>query len=324
MLQHRLDLLLVVGRLNHIGRHHQQAARRHRRLRVVALIEAAARHRHDARLFVGEIDLIVRPRPLGRRLRRLAAGLLARGRRLGRARRELGLMLGLLARVALLGARFDLRPRLGDLAQALLAPRQFVGDRHAVGNVRRIRRFGLGHQIGHFGLQLRLDLARMLIRQRAVPAGVGVDLRAVERHRAHLQHAHLARQQQHLNEQRLDLLEKPSPERRDRVVVGMIVGRDEAERHRVIGRPLQLAARKHARRIAVNQNAQQHARVIRRRAGAAIAPAHRAQVEPVDHLHHEARQMLSGSHSSTDGGSRNPVSRSIGRKLVITLASRGK
>ena len=125
-----------------------------------------------------------------------------------------------------------------------------------------------------------------------MPAGVGVDLRAVERNRAHLQHAHLARQQQNLNEQRLDLFEKPPPECGNRVVVGMIVGRDEAKRHRIIGRPLQLAARKHPRRIAVNQNAEKHARMIGRRSRTAITPAHRAKVEPVDHLHNEARQMF--------------------------------
>ena len=200
-------------------------------------------------------------------------------------------MLRLLARMAFLGARFDLHTRFGDLTQTLLAPRQFVGNRHAIGNVRRVRRLGFGHEIGDFRLQLRLDLARMFIGKRAVPAGVGVDFRAVEPDRPHFQHAHLASQQQHLNEQPLDLLEKPPPERRDRVVVGMIVGRDKTERHRVIGRPLQLAARKHACRITINQNAQQHSRMIRRRAGAAITAAHRAKVEPVDHLHNEASQM---------------------------------
>ena len=40
-------------------------------------------------------------------------------------------------------------------------------------------------------------------------AGIGVDFRAVQRDRAHLEQAHLARQQQDLNEQRLDLLLKP-------------------------------------------------------------------------------------------------------------------
>ncbi len=51
-------LLLVVRGLNNIGGNHQKAALRHRSLRVVALLEAAAGYRHDARLFVGEIDLI--------------------------------------------------------------------------------------------------------------------------------------------------------------------------------------------------------------------------------------------------------------------------
>ena len=151
---------------------------------------------------------------------------------------------------------------------------------------------GFGHQPGDLRLQLRLDLARVFIRQRAVPAGVGMDFRAVEPDRPHVQHAHLARQQQHLNEQPLDLLEKSSPERRNRVMVGMIVSRYEAERHRVIGRPLQLAARKYARRIAINKNAQQHSRMIRRRSRAAITAAHRAKVEPLDHIHNETRQML--------------------------------
>lgn len=201
-------------------------------------------------------------------------------------------MLRLLARMTFLGARFDLRTRFGDLAQTLLAPRQFVGNRHPIGDVRRVRRLGFGHETGDFGLQLRLDLACMFIGKRAVPARVGMNFRTVEPDRTHLQHAHLACEQQHLNEQPLDLLEKAPPERRDCVVVGMIVGGNETKRHRVIRRPLQLAARKYARRITINQNAQQHSRMIRRRAGAAITAAHRAKVEPVDHLHNEASQML--------------------------------
>ena len=222
----------------------------------------------------------------------LPAGLPAGRRGLGVARRKLGLVLGLLALEAFLGPRLDLRARLGELGQPLLAARQFIGDRQAVGEVRPVRRLGLGQQLGHFGLQLRLDLAGMLIGQRAVPAGIGVDLGAVERHRAHLEHAHLARHRQHLDEQPLDLLEKPPPERRDRVVIRMLVRRDEAERHRVIGRPLQLAAREHAGRVAIDQDAQQQRRVIGRRARAAVAPAHRPQIQAVDHLHHKAGQVL--------------------------------
>ena len=103
----------------------------------------------------------------------------------------------------LFGARLDLRASLGDFLQALLAPRQLVRDRHPVRQVSFIGGFGLRHQFRNLGLQLRLDLARVLIGQRAVLAGVGVDLRAVQRDRAQFEHAHLARQKQNLHEQRL-------------------------------------------------------------------------------------------------------------------------
>jgi len=75
-----------------------------------------------------------------------------------------------------------------------------------------------------------------------VAARIGVDLGAIQRHRPQLQHAQLARQQQQLHEQSLDLRQKASPERGDGVVLRMLVGGDEAEGDRIIGRPLQLAA----------------------------------------------------------------------------------
>src|SRR4051812_46605974 len=60
-----------------------------------------------------------------------------------------------------------------------------------------------------------------------------MDLRAIERDGAQLQHAHLARHQQHLNEQPLDLREKSPPKRRKGVVVGMLVRRQEAHGDRI-------------------------------------------------------------------------------------------
>ncbi len=129
--------------------------------------------------------------------------------------------------MALPGPRLDLCPRLSELAQTPLAPPQLVRDRHPIGNLGRVRRLGPGHEIGDFGLQLRFDLARVLIRKRAVPAGVGADFRPVQPDRPHLQHPHLARKQKNLNEQLLDISKKPPPERGDRVVVRMLVGPDE-------------------------------------------------------------------------------------------------
>jgi hypothetical protein len=57
-----------------------------------------------------------------------------------------------------------------------------------------IGRFSLCQQIGHFRLELRFDLASMLVGQRAVSAGIGVDLGAIQRHRTHLQHPHFTGQ----------------------------------------------------------------------------------------------------------------------------------
>ena len=48
LVQHRLQLMLVVGGLHHLGGDDQQAAGGDDRLAVVALFEPAARHRHDA------------------------------------------------------------------------------------------------------------------------------------------------------------------------------------------------------------------------------------------------------------------------------------
>jgi len=109
-------------------------------------------------------------------------------------------MFSLVPLEAFLGPRLNRRLGLGQLRQPRLAPRQFLGDRHPVRHIGPIRRLSLGHEIGNLGLQLPLDLTRMLIGQRAVAAGIGMDLGPIQRHRAHLQHPHLARQQQHLNE----------------------------------------------------------------------------------------------------------------------------
>src|SRR5271163_3689428 len=71
----------------------------------------------------------------------------------------------------------------------------------------------------------------------------------------------------------------------------MVIRRDEAKRHRIVRRSLQLPARKHPRRIAINQQAQQHLRVVRRRTRPAIAANKRPQIQPFNHLNHKARQM---------------------------------
>jgi hypothetical protein len=56
----------------------------------------------------------------------------------------------------LLGARLNLPARFDKLAQTLLASRQFIRYRYAVGNIRRVRRLGFGHKIRDLGPLSRL------------------------------------------------------------------------------------------------------------------------------------------------------------------------
>jgi hypothetical protein len=116
-------------------------------------------------------------------------------------------------------ARASMTARALAISARRCSRRASSSDRQTIRQVDPIRSFGRGQQLGHLGPQLRLDLARMRKGQRAVAARIGMDLGAIQRHRPHLQHAHLARQQQHLHKQRLDLRQKAPPERGDGVVV---------------------------------------------------------------------------------------------------------
>jgi hypothetical protein len=77
----------------------------------------------------------------------------------------------------------------------------------------------------------------------------------------------------------------------DRVVIGMIVGRDETERQAIVGRAFQVAVGKHPRGIAIDPEPQKHAGMIGLGARPAIARAHRAKIEPVDDLDEEPHAM---------------------------------
>jgi len=58
-----------------------------------------------------------------------------------------------------------------------------------------------------------------------------------------------------LHEQVLQFGQKRASKRRQRIVVGMLVAGDEAEGHRLIGGPLDLARTEHTRRIAIEKQA---------------------------------------------------------------------
>src|ERR1700687_4580422 len=107
LLEHGLKLLLVDAGVSKPGAHNQQAFGVHRDLRVIGLVKAPAGHRHDARIGIGQIDLVLGPRPGLGRLGFDSAGLFA-GLALALAPLPLGLVGGLLALEALLGALLDL------------------------------------------------------------------------------------------------------------------------------------------------------------------------------------------------------------------------
>jgi hypothetical protein len=97
LLDHWHQLLIVVGRLRDLGGDDQHAAGGHDRLRVVAPVKAAASDLHDARVFIRQIDLILRAHTARWWLRRSTGRLLARAFLLLGARSHFSLVFGLLA-----------------------------------------------------------------------------------------------------------------------------------------------------------------------------------------------------------------------------------
>ncbi len=226
--------------------------------------------------------------------RRLAAGLLAGGRRLGLTLGQLGIKLGLFALEALLGARFDLGLGGRDGGQPVFSALDLRGQIHALGHAAPIGRFGQREHLLHFGLELGLDLLGVPIRERAVSAGVGVDLGTVQAHGAKARELVLAGDLQHLHEGIGELIAETAAERRQRVVVRMLVARDEAEGQRVVRGPLDLAARMGSRRVAVDQQRQQQRRVVGIATATRVGALQCRQVQPFHHIDHVARQVRFG------------------------------
>jgi hypothetical protein len=127
-----------------------------------------------------------------------------------------------------------------------------------------------------------------------VLARVGRDLGAVQGNVAQLQALHLACQDKHLHEQRLDLPQEAPAEGGDAVVIGLGVRGNEAKRHRVVAGPLDLAAGVHPAGVAVHEQAQQHRRVVRIAAASGVLPHQLAQVQLVDDFDDKTGQVILG------------------------------
>jgi len=118
--------------------------------------------------------------------------------------------------------------------------------------------------------------------------------------RYRLEQLHLLRDFENLNKQTGQLVKKAPAKGGQGVVVGMRAGRNEAEGHRVIRRPLDFSAGKHASGVAIDQQRQQHRRVI----GGTAAPTIERKSRPSSTSTIKRAKWSWGNQSSTDGGSR--------------------
>lgn len=75
-------------------------------------------------------------------------------------------------------------------------------------------------------------------------------------------------------------------------MVRMGVGRDIPKGHRVVGGPFNLARAEHAAGVAVDQQAQQHCRVVRIRASTSVLPDQLTQIKLVNDFNDKARQVI--------------------------------
>ena len=127
---------------------------------------------------------------------------------------------------------------------------------------------------------------------RAMLAGVGLEPGAVDAHQAYAQQLQLPGKQQNLQEALRHRSEVLPPEAHDRVVVGVKIRRDEANPDIAMRRPLDPTAGENPIGVAVDHKRQHHPRVILRRARAAMVHLEDAQIDALDRLDHEMRQII--------------------------------
>jgi hypothetical protein len=100
------------------------------------------------------------------------------------------------------------------------------------------------------------------------------------------------REQQHLHEELLQFGQEHAPKRGQRIVVGMLVARDETERHRLIRSALNLARTEHSSGIAIQEQAQQHFRSVGFPTARPIVGIQGREVKQSHAVYHEAGQMV--------------------------------
>ncbi|GHO71931.1 hypothetical protein KSC_108230 [Ktedonobacter sp. SOSP1-52] len=122
--------------------------------------------------------------------------------------------------------------------------------------------------------------------------GIGMYLGPIQTDHPQFQHTRLLSEQEDLDEEVFQLGQEGAPKRDQRIVVGMQVARDEAERHRLIRGAFNFARTEHPGGIAIEQHTQQDFRGIWFPAARPILGIQSREVELSHAVYHEARQML--------------------------------
>ena len=204
--------------------------------------------------------------------------------------------------LGLIGLALRRRTRLRLRLQAATGRIELVAQGLAAGNLLRqrlgivlashVRRLRPPQQFRDLPFQLGDQRARALVPHRAMLAGVGLELGAVDAHQAYAQQLQLLGQKQNLQEALRHRSEVLPPEARDRVVVGVTVRRDEANPDIAVRRPLDPTAGEDPVGVAVDHQRQHHPWVILRRARAAMVHLEGAQIDTLHRLDHEVMSQI--------------------------------
>ena len=289
-------MALVVGLLRDVGGYDDLVLRIHRRLPVVALLKALARSvNHDPRFGIGEIALFLRPR-----LRRLGIGhlrhaatcLLSSFCFLGNTLRQLAANLDRLGLGTLAGSLFQRRLGFADFLKTLLPALQFSGQFIATASLAVL---GIILVVGLLGsckqrcdllLKTLLRLPHPLVAHCLVLRRVGFDFGAIQRDVSQLDQTQLSGHLKHLHKETGKRLQMALAKRRDAVVIGMLVRAEHAEGHLIVCRTFDLARRRFAHAVRVEQKLHHHARVIRGHATSVTTLIHFEDGRQIERVHH--------------------------------------
>ena len=161
---------------------------------------------------------------------------------------------------------------------------------------RVLRRIGLPRarqQRFDLALQAPLLLLHPTVTHRLALAGIGSNLRPVDRQLAEVPNPGLARQTDHLHKQRLEIRQMTPAKLANRPMARKIPRRQHPKCHVLLQLPRQPSGRKHPRRVPVDQHLRHHPRLIRRLATTVplVRRVKRRQVQSVHQIAHMVCQV---------------------------------